>query len=276
MVPSRVPLSVASEGQRSVLSSHSRLFSFLSSAHFGGRAPVGAKSNSFFSRQNTIHTSCRWVQYTQTSQTMNTLNGDRRVRETGVKWVTRSTKEYMKEGDLNQDHVPLSLQADLRNKGKKRSTLEHRERYREVRGSAEARVEQELVRIRDEKGLRWKKSFSFFKRQGKAFVFFYIIAYAGTLSLLYLGFASGVLKKEAAFEYLLFFLGHYIDREWFYERVEAWEGKINFGFAFVINEFLEMLRFPLVMFVFYQLRPLIGRTHRGMRKSIFRMNAAES
>lgn len=259
-----------------VLPQSLRIFSSSTSVHCATLGSSLVSYNYFSDVRSSLCTPCRGVQYTQTSQTMNAVNGDRKMREAGIKWVTRSTKDYMREQDLKQNYAPPSLKADLRGKGEKRSTLEHRERYREVRGAAESRVEKELVRLREEKGRRWKKSISFFKRQGKAFILFYMVAYLGTLALLYLGFASGVLKKESAFEYMLFFVGRYIDKEWFYERVEAWDGSINFGFAFVINEILEMLRFPLVMFVFYQLRPLIGRTHRGLRKSIFRMNAAES
>lgn len=251
------------------------LFPSAFSFRVSSAVPSTVVRSPFLGGYHSVCTPCRQVQYSQTSQTMNAINGDRKGREAALKWITRSTKEYMKEGDLKQNYAHPSLKADLRKKGTNHSTLNHRERYREVRGVAEGRVERELVRIRDDRGRRWKKSFSFFKRQGRAFIFFYLVVYFGTLGVLYLGFASNILKKEAAFEYLLFFLGGYIDKEWFYERVEAWDGRINFGFAFVINEILEMVRFPLVMFVFYQLRPLIGRTHRGMRKSIFRLNAAE-
>lgn len=280
MVPPRVSHRAFSLASKSGAQGSSRgcpkgLFLSVPSFHVSSVVPSTVVRSPFLGGYHSVCTPCRQVQYSQTSQTMNAINGDRKGREAGLKWITRSTKEYMKEGDLKQDHAHPSLKADLRKKATNHSTLDHRERYREVRGAAEGRVERELVRIRDDRGRRWKKSFSFFKRQGKAFILFYFIAYFGTLGLLYLGFASNLLKKEAAFEYLLFFLGGYIDKEWFYERVEAWDGRINFGFAFVINELLEMVRFPLVMFIFYQLRPLIGRTHRGMRKSIFRLNAAE-
>lgn len=215
----------------------------------------------------------RSIQYTQTSQTMGALR-DRKKTKEAVKWITKSTKDFMKESDTRKSHAAPSLLKDTKPEGS--PSLERRERYKEIQEQAESKLENELVRMRDDTNRRWKKGYTFFKRQGKAFTIMYMIAYFGTFLLLYVGFATNFLKKEAAFEFMFVLLGKYIERDWFYERIEAWDNKINLGFAFVINEMLELIRFPLVIFVFYQLRPFIGRSHRGMRKSIFRMNAAES
>eukprot|EP00796_Vickermania_ingenoplastis_P008445 gene8445-5923_t len=229
------------------------------------RPPATLASTYFFAQR-------RPVQFEQTSQTVGAV-GNRKKQAAAVKWVTKSTKDYMKEGDTAATHAASSLLAEHRSGSR---SLDERERATEIRDAAEARVEQELMRFKEEKGRRWSKGIGFFKRQGKSFMIVYTVAYVGTFLLLYLGFATDFLKKEAAFEYMFFFLGRYVDKDAFYARIEAWDDKINLGFAFVINEMLELVRFPLVMFLFYQLRPLFGRSHRGMRKSMFRMNAAES
>lgn len=164
-----------------------------------------------------------------------------------------------------------------RNREMRRDSMaKRREKYQEVFDETDRTFNSEMDRFREDSGKRRTKSINFFKRQGKAFTLVYLGAYLGTLLLLYLGFASGVLKKDKAFEFIFFLFGKYIDREKFFERIEAWDSFTNFGFAFVINEMLEVFRFPLVLFTFYQCRPYLTGINRRVKASIFRFNAAES
>lgn len=209
---------------------------------------------------------------------MRGVRGNPSSREQALKWVTKSTKDYMKEGSDGRAQPTAAPGVVSERHTSRVPTSERKEEYKEVRDAAETMMEQELLRMRDEGGKRWKKSISFFKRQGKGFIIMYTAMYFGSLLALYVGFSSGFLSKEAAFEYMFFFIGRYVEKDAFYQRIEAWGDQIDFGFAFVINEMLEVIRFPLVMFLFYQLRPLLARAagKKARAKSIFRMNAAES
>lgn len=223
----------------------------------------------------TLHTQCRWVQYEQTSKTMlGSMKGGKK-REEGVKWVTRSTKDYMREGDATTQVASPSVISSkaARMAGYGRET--YNEQLKEIQAEAERKMEYEMLMLQDSKQRRWTRTVNFFKRQGAAFMILYAIAYVSCFLALYIGFASGFIKKDAVFEYLTIFFGTYMDKDAFYGRIEAWDDKINIGFAFVINEILEVVRFPVIMLIFYQLRPLILRKHRGVRNSIFRSNAAE-
>ncbi|GET91975.1 hypothetical protein, conserved [Leishmania tarentolae] len=214
----------------------------------------------------------RFVQFEQTSETLVGINKGKRVMHN--RWVTKSTKEYMSEAD-SKASKGNSLLFSARER--RREEIEKRkERLRNVTEETDRVFELEMERMRDDKDRRWKKGFNFFKRQGKAFTLLYITAYVTPLTILYLGFASGLLPKDAAFEFLFFFLQSFMDRDMFFQRIEAWDTYSNFGFAFVVNETLEFLRFPLVMFFFYQSRPFLTGVNQRVKASIFRFNAAES
>ncbi|CAM40780.1 conserved hypothetical protein [Leishmania braziliensis MHOM/BR/75/M2904] len=214
----------------------------------------------------------RFIQFEQSSDTLLGVNKNKRSMH--HRWVTKSTKEYMSEADskVSKGNSLLFSAREHRRGGMERK----RERLREVTEESDRTFELELDRMREDKERRWKKGFNFFKRQGKAFTLLYLVAYVAPLTVLYVGFASGLLPKDAAFEFLFFFLQSFMDRDMFFERIEAWDTYTNFGFAFVVNETLEFLRFPLVMFFFYQTRPYLTGVNHRVKASIFRFNAAES
>ncbi|KPA81089.1 putative mitochondrial hypothetical protein [Leptomonas pyrrhocoris] len=220
-----------------------------------------------------VLTSKRFVQFEQTSETMQGINTNKRALHN--RWVTKSTKEYMSEADSKTSKGSTTVFS--KNREQRREALARRkERFREVTDETDRIFDLEMDRIRDDQSRRFKKGFNFFKRQGKAFTLLYLFAYFGTLGVLYLGFASGLLHKEAAFEFMFLFLGQYLDREMFFQRVEAWDTYTNLGFAFVINELLEFIRFPLVMFFFYQARPYLTGVNQRVKSSIFRFWSPES
>lgn len=221
---------------------------------------------------HSLRTAVRGVQFEQTSEVIGGIN--RKNKQQAAKWVAKSTRDYMEEADRK-----MKGNASVTHIGRERlkeRSLARRERINEAAEEGEAKFQLEMDRIRDDNSRRWKKGFNFFKRQGKAFFVLYLSVYAATFTLLYMGFASGVIKKEASFEFVLLLFGTYIDRDKFYKRIEAWDSYINVGFAFVINELLEILRLPFVMLLFYQCRPLLTGVNQRVKKSIFRWNAAES
>ncbi|KAG5469149.1 hypothetical protein LSCM4_02547 [Leishmania orientalis] len=214
----------------------------------------------------------RFVQFEQTSETMLGINKSKRAKHN--RWATKSTKEYMSEAD-SKASKGNSLLFSARERRRQGADM-RKERMRDMLEESGRTLELELDRMREDKVRRWRKGFNFFKRQGKAFTLLYIIAYVAPLAMLYVGFASGVLPKDAVFEFLFFFLQSVMDRDLFFERVDAWDTYSNFGFAFVVNEMLEFLRFPLVMFFFWQARPFLTGVNQRVKSSIFRFNAAES
>ncbi|KAH9593145.1 hypothetical protein LSM04_004213 [Trypanosoma melophagium] len=210
----------------------------------------------------------RCVQYEHTSETLRGIN--KKNRNMSTPWITKSTKDYMTEDDAQVASVN-PVKDKLR-----RNAKERKDRFVRVAEETDRIFDAEMDRMRDYNVRRWKKGITFFKRQGLVFTALYISAYLICLGALYVGFATGVLKKEAAYEFMFFFLERYIDKEWFYTRVEAWGKYIDFGFAFVINEMLEFIRFPFMIYTFYTFRPYLTGISRRVKPSIFRWNAAES
>jgi hypothetical protein len=220
-----------------------------------------------------LTTAKRFVQFEQTSETLQGINTKKRALHN--RWVTKSTKEYMSEADSKT--AKGSAAVFSKDREQRKEALERRkERSREVKDETDRTFDLEMDRIRDDQSRQFKKGWNFFKRQGKAFTLLYLLAYFGTLGVLYLGFASGLLPKEAAFEFVYLLLSNYMDRDMFFQRVEAWDTYTNFGFAFVINELLEFVRFPTVMFFFYQCRPYLTGVNQRVKSSIFRFGAPES
>ncbi|CUG86279.1 membrane-associated protein, putative [Bodo saltans] len=211
-------------------------------------------------------TSRRWVQFQQTSDVNKGINKGN--REVATKWITKSTKDYTAEATRTLTANPM------RDKLKAKSDS-NRQNINDIVENSDKTFEREIDRLQDFKQRRWRKSKDFFMRQGKAFIIMYVIAYLGTLLLLYLGFASGKVNKEYAFGTLSTLLTGFDDTDGFYKRVAAWDTYINFGFAFVLNEALEIVRLPFMMFTFYTFRPLILSMGRKATKTIFRRNAAE-
>ncbi|KAG8347990.1 hypothetical protein ERJ75_000329900 [Trypanosoma vivax] len=210
----------------------------------------------------------RFVQFEQTSATLRGIN--KKNRDVAAPWITKSTKDYMSESDSHVASInPVKdrLQRDSKMR---------RDRFVQLSEETDRIFDLEMDRMKYDEARRWRKGVEFFKRQGIAFTVLYICAYFGCLIGLYVGFSTGILKKEAAYEFMFFFLCGYVDREWFYMRVEAWGTYVNMGFAFVINEMLEMFRLPFMIYTFYTFRPFFTGVNRRVKASIFRRCAPES
>lgn len=244
-----------------------------SSIAAGAASPLMSSSSSISitsssSSSHTALTQCfRFVQFEQTSQTIGGIN--KKDRAAATRWITKSTKDYMAEAARVTTANPM--------KDKLKAVGDDKKQFvQEVQDNADKVFDLELNRLQDYKQRKWKKSRDFFKRQGFAYTCLYLVAYFGCLLLFYIGFATGYLSKELAFGATTMMFQGWISNEEFYSRVEAWDTYINFGFAFVINESIEILRFPLVFFTYYTFRPMIlGFFGRKTTKSMFRRAAAE-
>ncbi|EAN96355.1 hypothetical protein TcYC6_0072420 [Trypanosoma cruzi] len=229
---------------------------------------VASIASSCCSHSGTIFFAVRCVQYEQTSATLRGIN--KKKRAISAPWITKSTKDYMSEADAKATAINPIKEKLLQN------SKERKERFVRIAEETDRVFDSEMDRMRDYNVRRWRKGINFFKAQGLGFTLLYIFAYLGCLVALYVGFATGILKKETAYEFMFFFLGGYVDKEWFYMRVEAWGKYVDFGFAFVINEMLELFRFPFMIYTFYTFRPYLTGVNRRVKASIFRWNAAES
>lgn len=212
-------------------------------------------------------TAIRAVQFQQTSETIRGVQ--KGEKELAQKWITKSTKDYVQEATRTLASNPV--------KDRMRATLKEKKDFvNEVQESGEKKFDIEMSRLQDTKQRRWRKTSEFFKRQGIAFTGLYFVAYFGTLLIFYVAFATGALSKELAFGATTLLLQGWVTHDEFYTRVEAWDTYINFGFAFVINEAIEIIRFPLIMFTFYTFRPLLMGMFGRTKKTIFRRSAPES
>ncbi|CCW60885.1 unnamed protein product [Phytomonas sp. EM1] len=219
-----------------------------------------------------LRISTRDVQYVHSSETLSGIN--KRKRNLNTKWVTKSTKEYMQEvdGKVHSASSILTTRWDKQND----VSAQRKAQLKKIREESARAFQNELDRIDEDNSRRWRKGYNFFKRQGWPFVILYLSAYFVTWFALYIGFATGFLKKEAAFDYMFLLIGSYVSRDLFYQRIEAWDSYVNVGFAFVINEMLEIFRFTLVLAMFLEFRRFFTGAKKNIKPSIFRMGAAES
>ena len=208
----------------------------------------------------------RGVQFQQTSDTLSGINKNK--RELATKWITKSTQDYAAEATRALTANPMRDKLKAQGDEKKKFVSEVVENSDKV-------FEREMDRLQDYKQRKWRKSRDFFKRQGIVFTMMYMAVYLLCLGGLYLGFATGKVSKEQAYGVVSILLAGFMEHDEFYRRVEAWDTYVNFGFAFVLNEAVEVLRLPFMMFTFYTFRPFLVSMGRKTRKSIFKRSAAE-
>lgn len=122
----------------------------------------------------------------------------------------------------------------------------------------------------------WHRKWRSFKSEGKDFSLFYLPFYPATFVLLYVAFAVNALHKESVLDYVLSFMGDYVDRKKMYARIEAWNTWANLGFAFVINELLEVVRFPAVVVLYYALKPYSTYFARWLQKGMRHFRRSKS
>ncbi|KPA81090.1 hypothetical protein ABB37_04448 [Leptomonas pyrrhocoris] len=121
----------------------------------------------------------------------------------------------------------------------------------------------------------WRRKWHSFKSEGKDFSLFYLPFYPATFVILYVAFVTNALHKESILDCVLDCMGDYVDRGKMYARIEAWNTWANLGFAFVINELLEVVRFPVVVLLYYAMKPYSTRFANWVRKVMRRFRRAK-
>lgn len=211
--------------------------------------------------------SVRLVQYQQTTETNRAVEtGD---KKTAMKWMTKSSREFLTENDkLRASKNPERERHKMNMAVEKRESAAHAIR-------SEREFHREMDMLYDSKRRRFRKTFDFFKRQGLAFFICYVFTYCACFGVFYYILANEIVSKHSIFELLFVLSNGGFDRDTFIKKLEAWDTYINFGFAFILNEMLEVVRFPLVMALFLTFRGTLTRLGRSMKTSIYRRSAPE-
>ena len=207
------------------------------------------------------------VQYQQSTETNRAVEtGD---KKTALKWMTKSSREFLTENDkLRASKNPERERHKMQMALEKKESAAHAIRN-------EREYHREVDMLYDSKRKRFRKTFDFFKRQGLAFFVCYVFTYCACFSIFYYILANEIVSKHSVFELLFVLSNGGFDRDTFIKRLEAWDTYINFGFAFILNEMLEVIRFPMVMALFLTFRGTIARLGRSMKTSIYRRSAPE-
>lgn len=223
-----------------------------------------------------LYTARRFGQYEMTSHMQHGIN--KRNKSLATRWVVKSTKDFMSEADSKLTTTGLdNTTVFARDREERQVRLrDKRARATQLNEEAYELFENEMARVHYDQDRRWRKGINFVLRQGRMFVLVYLSCYFGSLLVLYLLFSYKVVPKEGTIEYLSILLRLFIDREAFFARVAAWDSYVDLGFAFVVNEVLELIRFPLVFFVFAVLRKNMSRLASRVRSSMFVRSAPET
>lgn len=117
----------------------------------------------------------------------------------------------------------------------------------------------------------WRRGWRALKSEGKDFTIFYTPFYIATFIFLYAAFATGTLHKEKLLEFVLSYMGSWVDREALQKRIAAWDAWVNLGFAVAINELIEVVRLPVVFFLYYVTKPYSNHLARWLARSARRL-----
>eukprot|EP00758_Cryptobia_borreli_P001054 Tbor_TRINITY_DN1898_c0_g1::TRINITY_DN1898_c0_g1_i1::g.23086::m.23086 len=192
------------------------------------------------------------------------LSTEKNEKRSSLKWMTKSSREFLQEGDKERAAKNPEKQKAVEFKDKeKRIATEMYIKNDEL-------YENEISKLTDFKGPRIKKSVAFFKRQGLAFIIIYASTYIGCFVALYYALTSNFVSKVAWFKWGIMMTGQNIADDTISKQVEEWDTYINLGLTFVINEILEVFRLPLVMVSFFTFRPTIIRMGKLLKVYIFK------
>lgn len=206
----------------------------------------------------------RGVQFKKTADmnaAMNTSNA------AAQKWVTKSTADFAVQADAAIEAGVLTKDSD------RKRTAAARKAAADKRGKElQVWADGQRLRIADFQRARQKRFGRFFARYGWTMVAVYCCMYVVGLGMCWVVVKAKLFDKLTFFEFVFSLLGGYIKRERFFGRVEAWGEYIDFGFAFCINECLDVLRVPLSFAVWWTFRKFLIR---AKTKSVFRWNSPE-
>lgn len=207
----------------------------------------------------------RCTQFQRTSEMGIAANkGD---KETLTKWVIKSTREF----EPAKKAVVVKIDSSPEKREGTRSVLAQKEAVDQTVINAEKFAQNEIDRIWDFKRGKVRKYREFFSRHGWAYAGLYLFLYFTGLGAFWFVLHYQIVEKTAFFELVFSMTMGYVERKSFFERVDAWNDYIDFGFAFTLNEVLDVVRIPLSLMIYYTFRRVLTK----WRPSIFKMNAPE-
>ena len=206
----------------------------------------------------------RLVQFRKTSEMNTALNKGRNSAE---KWVTKSTADYAAKTEDAIDAGVIGGDAQRKREVKARKVAADRHAQ-----ELQAWQESQVARIEDFQSARRRRYATFTTRYGWTFILVYVIVYLAVLGCLWVILRSGVIDMMSLFEATYCFISGHVDRPGFFEKLEEWGEYTNLGFAFMINEMLDVVRVPLTLAFWWMFRKALIRAKTN---TVFRWNSVE-
>jgi hypothetical protein len=206
----------------------------------------------------------RWVQFRKTSEMNNALNSGKASTQ---KWVTKSTADYAAKTELALEAGVIGGSVERKRNAKARQIAVDRKNE-----ELQAWSESQVARMAEFQAGRRRRYASHSARYGWTFLLVYIILYVVMLGVIWLILRLGLLDMLSFFEFVYCLLSGHLDRPQFFERLEEWGDYTNLGFAFLLNEMLDIIRVPLTLAFWWMFRRALIRVKTS---TVFRWNAPE-
>ena len=210
----------------------------------------------------------RNVQYQRTSELGKALNT--RDEEKARQWIVKSTREFNKPTKFNAAGKAVGTKEEVSEKAKAMANDQRRQADLAFM-EADKFMKLELERIFDFKKGRVEKYKEFWQRHGIGFACIYGCLYIAGLFAFWIMLHNKIIDKHSMFEVIFTLSYGTIEREPFFRRVDQWGDYIDFGFAFTLNELLDLIRLPICLGLFWCFRRMIINYKPGL----FKLNAPE-
>ncbi|CAM40779.1 hypothetical protein LBRM_33_2490 [Leishmania braziliensis MHOM/BR/75/M2904] len=83
------------------------------------------------------------------------------------------------------------------------------------------------------------------------------------------------MRQETVLDFVLSWMGDKVDRAVLQARITAWNTWMNLGFAITISELIEVVRLPVVFFLYYFMRPHSNHFSRWMDRFVHRLRCGK-
>jgi hypothetical protein len=206
----------------------------------------------------------RFSQFRKTSEMNIALNSGRKTAE---KWVTKSTADYAAKTDVAIEAGVVGGDAMRKREVKARKVAADR-RSQELQAWQESQVS----RIEEFQAARRRRYATFTARFGWTLIIVYVIVYVGMLVFMWSLLRSGAIDMMSIFEATYCFISGHVDRPSFFEKLEEWGDYTNLGFAFMLNELLDVVRVPVTLALWWMFRKGLIRMKTN---TVFRWNSVE-
>lgn len=212
-----------------------------------------------------VHTTgqTRLVQFRKTTEMNTAINSGKKAAD---KWVTKSTADYAAKTDTAVAAGVLASDGTSRSMAARTTAATNR--ATEMMAWSDAQVS----RISDFNTARRRRYASFSMRYGWTFLVVYIVVYFFFLGTIWLILRWGLIDMLSFFEATYCLMSGHIDRPAFFETLEEWGDWTNLGFAFLLNEALDVVRVPMTIALWWTFRRGLIRAKTN---TVFRWNSTE-